>query len=276
MNLPAPVAAAPRALQRRLRVRAPHLAARVTWEIRRRRGEQALALAEALVRPGDVVLDVGANWGLFTARLSDLAGPRGQVHAFEPHPAHRRTLDGIARRRPGVVVVHPVALSDAPGEATLHIPIVDGRPVTALATLAGPPPAGAHERVQVPVRRLDDELAGLPKPVALVKCDVEGLERPVLAGAERTLRASLPALLIEIEQRHLADPIADTFAAIIDLGYEGYALVPGGLRELSEFDVERDQLRYLDGSPNPDGMPDAYVNDFLFLRPGTNAWGLLR
>src|SRR5687767_6759239 len=39
-----------------------------------------------LVRPGDVVFDIGTNIGLHTALLSRLTGPTGRVYAFEPNP----------------------------------------------------------------------------------------------------------------------------------------------------------------------------------------------
>ena len=49
-----------------------------TWES----GETALV--KEYVRSGTVAVDVGANIGYFTLLMSSLAGPTGQVHAFEP------------------------------------------------------------------------------------------------------------------------------------------------------------------------------------------------
>ena len=40
----------------------------------------------AVVRPGDTVVDAGANWGVHTLYLAKLTGATGRVHAFEPHP----------------------------------------------------------------------------------------------------------------------------------------------------------------------------------------------
>ncbi len=265
---------AARALQRRLRSAAPGITAQLTWAWKRR-GDQAdsLAVVDALVSRGDAALDIGANWGLYTARLARLVGEAGQVDAFEPHPDHTRTLRSLARRR-AHVAVHFVALSDAPGSAELHVPVVDGRRVTALGSLAPPDAEVEHEVTPVPVVRLDDVMAKR-RPPSFVKCDVEGLELRVLRGAETTLRRSRPALLVEIEQRHQTRPIGDTFRYLEELGYAGWYFGPGGLAPLEQFDVERDQLAHLGPGVVEYGMPEGYVADFLFAAPGADVPGLI-
>jgi predicted methyltransferase len=55
----------------------------LTWL---RRGSLEKKLYLSLVRPGDIVFDIGANQGYFTLLFSDLVGPAGYVHAFEPVP----------------------------------------------------------------------------------------------------------------------------------------------------------------------------------------------
>ena len=260
------------AVQRRLRPAAPALTARLTWAIKRRQDGLALAVVDALVGPGDAVVDAGANWGLFSARLARLVGSGGQVDAFEPFPAHAATLGALARRNPQLTV-HAVALSSAPGSAELHIPIVDGRRVTPLASLAAPAAGVEHDVVPVPVQTLDVALAGRRAP-SFVKIDVEGFELAVLRGAVETLRAR-PVLLVEIEQRHQAAPIAGTFAHLAALGYAGRYFGPHGLTPLADFDVERDQLAHLGPGVEEFGMPDGYVADFLFADPGLDVEALL-
>ena len=257
----------PRAAQRALRVRRPVTAAELTWRWKRRQGDPATRVVDDLARPGQQILDIGANWGLFTARLGKVVGPTGHVEAFEPLPAHAATLHAVAARLPAVDV-HMTALSDHEGQADLVIPVHEGEPLTALAHLDAPAPAAAGERrVPVPLRTLDAVLGEDHPPVDLVKCDVEGHELEVLRGGERTLRRGRPALVLEIEERHRPDGgVADVFGYLRGIGYEGRAVRHDGLVPLDRFDVERDQLAHLAaGEQITHDPPKDYVNTFLFV-----------
>ena len=61
-------------------------------------GEAEFGLLDSLVKHGDWVIDVGANVGHYTKRLSDLAGPTGRVFAFEPVPATFQLLTANTAR----------------------------------------------------------------------------------------------------------------------------------------------------------------------------------
>jgi FkbM family methyltransferase len=258
----------PRDAQRVLRRARPELAARLTWEIKRRRGDRALSLVERLVGPGDHVVDAGANWGLFTARLAELTGPTGRVTAFEPNREHLETLGAIAARHPWVTL-HAAALSAEPGTAELAVPVHEGRELNALASLE--PPAAADgvrfERRPIEVTTLDAALGEDARPVRFVKCDVEGHELEALRGGERMLRRDRPAVLVEAEQRHqrAGASVTEVLDYLTSLGYRGSCLREHGLAPLEGFDVERDQLAHLrDASFVAHDMPAGYVNNFLF------------
>jgi FkbM family methyltransferase len=253
----------------------PATYAHLLWRYRRWRGALAVRVVEACVRPGDVVVDVGANWGLYAHRLAGLVGPAGHVHAIEPDPAMAGYLARLRARRTNVTV-HPVAVSDHTGVGTLAVPLVAGARISALGSLAIPPAraALAHDVVRVPVERLDALLPAGAR-VAFVKCDAEGHEAAVLRGAAATLRRHRPALLCAIEARHRDRDVRETFDAIRAFGYDGYALSPDGLRPLAAFDVTRDQLAYLGAAFSAGSMPRGYVQHFLFVRAGTRLDGLL-
>jgi FkbM family methyltransferase len=253
----------------------PSLGARLTWIREKRRGDVALPLLEAFVGRGDLVVDIGANWGFFTYHLARLVGRTGRVHAIEPDPAHLASLRAIQRGRPQVTI-HPVGLSDREDAAELHVPVLAGERLGALASLAIPAERAGLQHDHVPVRltRLD-ALLPADAPVAFVKCDVEGHEPAVLRGAEAILGRRRPPLLIEIEQRHQAGDVRRTFAHLEALGYVGYYLRADGLRPLAEFDLARDQLAHLTGTFVPVVMPAGYVHDFLFAPPDRSVGGLL-
>ena len=241
------------------------LMARLVWARERRAGALALQLVDGLVGRGDVALDIGANFGQFTYRLSDLVGDEGQVHAFEPHPAQRDNLATAERKRRNVTF-HPVALSSEPGTAELAVPRVGGEPDLALATLESRAPSERDvDRVSVPVETLDRSLADRPRPIDFVKCDVEGHERAVLAGGAGLLETDAPTMLIEIEQRHQEVDIREMFTLLDQLGYDGYAVHSDALAPISDFEVERDQLAFVRADPEAALMPPGYVNDFLFV-----------
>ena len=248
-----------------LLTRAPYLAVLGFELMLRAKREPSLAVFDEFVTHGDVVADIGAHRGVYADRLSRLVGAAGRVHAFEPNPDGRRVLDVVARHR-GNLTIHPVALSDHAGTATLMRPVDDGRRVDAMSSLSNPMvEAAPHDSVQVSVARLDDELAAEARRVALVKIDVEGHEQSVLQGAEQVLEHSRPVLVMEIEQRHRVQPLSETFEWFAARGYAGYVLTHQGRRPLAEFDVERDQLAFVRQGFHKGSPGAGYLNDFLFV-----------
>lgn len=197
-------------------------------------------LIKELVSPGIVAIDVGANRGLYTFLLSMRVGRSGRVYSVEPYPGNAARLQTLARRHRNIAF-YPIALSDEDGEAELRVPIHHGVRIDALATLR-PALSTAYERFPVRLRTLDDLLLQETSRIAFLKCDVEGHEHKVLRGGYSTLRAHMPAIIVEIEQRDRAEPIDDTFEYLLDLGYVGYFLDSTGLQPLSKFSVERHQL----------------------------------
>ena len=256
--------------------RRPRVRAELVWALDRE-FRRAKAVMAAFVATGDVVLDLGANWGLFTHRLAAAVGPAGRVLAFEPNPLQLESLRRVAARC-GNVDVHPVALSDRDGDADLRVPLVQhrtrrlrDRPMHAMASIAVPRHRAdrPHQAVsRVAVRRLDDLVGDDVGRIAFVKCDVEGHELAVLRGAGAVLRRWTPPLLIEIEQRHQETPVTDVFDLLASYGYDGYVL-HGRPRPVSEFDVWRDQVRHLKPNALFSAAPDGYLHDFLFVPAGT-------
>jgi len=161
----------------------------VPWE----KDEQLIM--RRLVRPGDVVFDVGAHIGVHMVLLSELATPRGCVHAFEPNPAKIPTL----RRTAGVchnTTVHAFGLSHSERQATLFVP-VDESMASLRDWTSGR--VGAVREVPCNLQRIDSLVASgvLPRP-DFIKCNVEGAELEVFLGAARTLdHPRAPIILYE-------------------------------------------------------------------------------
>lgn len=154
-------------------------------------GLYELAVSEALVRlirPGDTVVDAGANIGYMTVLAALAAGPTGRVISFEPHPDLFCILsENVATARHSLKVadaeLHRTALGEVAGCADLLLP--DGFDSNdGLATLVRCEEI-RQEAARVSVETLDDALGCID--VAVLKLDVEGFEAKVLRGFARGL-----------------------------------------------------------------------------------------
>lgn len=214
--------------------------------------EPEMALLPRLVKRGDHVIDVGGNRGTYAYRLAALGA---KVEVFEPNAACHRGLSAWAGQRRDIAI-HAVALSATEGEGTLTVPIdADGTEHDSSGSLEHASDGDAHH-ITVPLRTLDS--FGFDR-IAFIKIDVEGHEASVIAGAHATIAAGRPALLVEIEQRHLSRPIADVFGEVAALGYRGYFQKNGRMTPIADFDAAVDQ------APENLGPGGEYRNNFLFL-----------
>jgi FkbM family methyltransferase len=176
-----------------------------------------------LVRPGDCVIDIGANLGLVTLTMAALVGATGQVHAFEPNPRMIAFLeDAIERNGLTNVKLHRVALGAREGELKLSIPPSNAG---AASLVEARQTEGGIDTI-VPVRTLSSIMSGQDiGRVRLVKIDVEGFEPEVLAGAtEFFSRQPADALLFELNDA--TDSLArhPTIVTLAELGYDFFSL----------------------------------------------------
>jgi FkbM family methyltransferase len=217
--------------------------------------EDEVAALRPFVRPGAICLDIGAEYGLYTWVLSALAGPTGAVHSVEPLPGPAkwlRTVTGALGCRN--VTVHRTALGERAQDGTMSLPRRRLLPVHGRAYLtegaSGPGPNREFPRaveVATPVRTVDGLCHHMRLDrVDFIKADVEGAEAAVLSGAGRTLQRHRPALLLEIEDRHLAkygtEP-QELVRRLEDMGYAMYRHGPGGWERTAR--VADDHRNYL-------------------------------
>jgi Methyltransferase FkbM domain len=125
---------------------------------------------------------------------------------------------------------------------------------------------GAVQSIDVPVKRLDDLHLD---DVGLIKIDVEGHELAVLLGATDTLARNQPALVVEAEERHHPNAVADITTLLAGLGYAGYFDLDGTRRPIEEFDPAHHQNpASIGGGENGWASDGGYVNNFAFLPRG--------
>ena len=164
------------------------LAVRGEWE------PTETSLLLELVRPGDAVVDVGANLGWFTVQLARKVGPAGSVLSFEPAPGNfvllneNIALNGFS----GTVETRQVALLDRAGTAEFELSpsnYGDHRIRTTSADAPGELYAESSRAViNVATQTLDDALRSTRREasrIRLLKMDCQGSEGAIARGAEQ-------------------------------------------------------------------------------------------
>jgi FkbM family methyltransferase len=179
---------------------------------------------EALLKPGQVFIDVGVNKGDFTLLAAKLVGVDGAVLACEPEPENckwiRRSIDLNGYEN---VRLFELALSDESGEAPLFIGEKSG-----WHTLLPNQNNAGRGAVTVRTRTLDSLLAeiGFARPIDIMKIDVEGAEINVLHGARETLTASRDLILLLDIHPHLGVDPLKVRTLLNELGFSIYQDTP--------------------------------------------------
>ena len=184
------------------------------------------SLVQQFIRPGDVVVDAGANIGYISALLARWVGSSGRVHSIEPIPATYAVLQkAMKAMRLDQVQCHACGVSDRSGQALMEIPAYsDGVENFYESRIVSPgtcPSNGIPETVQL--RTLDQVVGRDADRVTFIKMDVEGHEEPALRGAGYVLEQARPALLIEINGS-LDEPDPATARLLSDLHGRGYGV----------------------------------------------------
>lgn len=171
--------------------------------------EDELRLLAPLLRPGDTVVEAGANLGAHTLPLARAVGPAGRVLAFEPQRLVFQLLCANAALNSLTHVdARQAALGAAPG--VLRVPPL---PPDRAANFGGVSLSVDGPGETVPVLPMD----ALDLPACrLLKADVEGMESAVLEGARQTLARCRPVLYVENDRPTQS---AALIALMLELGY---------------------------------------------------------
>ncbi len=185
-------------------------------DLRYARAEGMLQGVLSMLRPGDVVVDCGANQGDVTGPLADTGAI---VHAFEPDPYN---LAKLTERFAGVanVHLHAAAVGVAAGSVRLmRAANWDANPD--LASVKSTIVAGGHniggDGIDVPLIDFPAFLRGLIAAhgrVAFVKMDIEGAELDLLEAMQALgLFDDIQQTVAETHERKFKD-LRPRFAAL--------------------------------------------------------------
>ncbi len=179
------------------------IAANGNWD------EAVLQTCLAILKPGDVFYDIGANVGYMSLSVAQAFADGVLVHGFEPQPslayhaALSAPLNGLEN-----VQIYSCMLGETAGSADLYLS-AHSIHASGITREAGAP------KISCPMYRLDDLIASgaLPAPT-LIKIDVEGAELNVLRGGSALLRDHSPYIAFETDMN--ADRFGYTRKELLD------------------------------------------------------------
>jgi len=225
--------------------------------------EPEVELIASLLRPGDVVIECGANVGTMTVPMARAVGGRGTVHALELQPYFARLLNAnLALNGIQNAAVRQIAVGAADG--TMRLPATNyDRPVnfSGLSFIAAPTD-GSGNGTPIPVRSLDGLFRNLAQ-LQLLKLDIENMEPAALAGAVGLVRRLKPIVYCECR-------IPDCFAAArAQLGPLGYRFFWHGVRGYSAANYRGNAVNRFgrQGDANLLAIPPAFAEPPAGLPP---------
>ncbi|HSS63313.1 MAG TPA: FkbM family methyltransferase, partial [Gammaproteobacteria bacterium] len=183
--------------------------------------EDETSFLRKFLAPGMRVLDVGANFGVYTLLAARGVGAHGRIFSVEPSSTTARWLRAnVALNDFENVDVFEHALSDRNGELRLSMQAgAEGRRLLA--------DASSFERGErVKVLRLDEfaRRCGI-ESIDFVKLDAEGAEKQIIDGGRSFFARESPLIMFEIKSTQDFDySLVGKFS---DLGYRPLRLIPG-------------------------------------------------
>jgi FkbM family methyltransferase len=164
---------------------------------------------EPNLKEGEIFIDIGAGFGVYSLLASRIVGHQGKVYAFEPDAAAAEFCQrNLRMNKVFNVDLMRLAISNRTGPR-----VISNFPGSANQILEDVPSAQS-EGTLVEATTLDDFCAKRGLIPNMVKVDVEGHEVEVIEGGMQTLRKSKTALILEVHDRILHDRGIDPAAFI--------------------------------------------------------------
>lgn len=174
--------------------------------------EAELFFVAQFLKPGDVVLDVGAHIGTHAVFFARHVGPDGRVFAFEPQRLSFHLLCGNAALN-ALMNLKCLNLAVGAGGGKIEVPIVDPTREFNFGSVSLDTGLAGDSVQMVTIDSL-----GLAR-CDFIKIDVEGLEGDVLTGARSTILKYKPKLFLEANR---PEQTPQLIRQVLDLGYNAF------------------------------------------------------
>lgn len=205
--------------------------------MRKKYGE--LFFLKKIIKPGDHVLDIGANLGYYSFFMTVSAGKNGRVIGVEPIPLFAEVWKKNLRSLKGYnYALQNCALgTESRDKVTMSIPVVDGVVRHGLTKVVENQVVSKNDSLsfEVPMKNGDQLMQdqGLTR-LDFLKCDVEGYEQYVLPSLKETIQKYLPVLQIELSGNDNRLTVVDF---LVNLSYEIFILKEEKLRPVEKKDI---------------------------------------
>jgi FkbM family methyltransferase len=176
-------------------------------------------LASQEIKPGHVVVDIGANIGYYTLLFARQVGPTGKVIAFEPDPGNFQLLKKNVRANGyhNVVLVQK-AVANVTGTMRLFVCSHNQGDHRLYDSHDG------RRAIDIETTTLDDALAKETRAVNFIKMDIQGSEPGALRGMQQTLEKTTELAMITefwpFGLQHFGVSARQYLRQLVELGFE--------------------------------------------------------
>ena len=196
---------------------------------KRKQDKFEIELLQKYLKPGDSVLDIGANIGFYALIISQLVGKKGKVFCFEPDVKNFNHLQK-ATKKINNIFVNQLAVSSKTGIIKIYTSKslnVDHRTYK---------PDVYDKEFDIRAVSIDDFLPKDTK-VDFIKMDIQGFEMQALKGMINTLHLN-PKLKMISEfwpygLKKAGSSLSEYFIYLKDLGFDVQLLKENSLENLS-------------------------------------------
>lgn len=206
---------------------------KVTYRIFKKKQDAfEISLMKTYIKPGDNVLDIGANIGFYAELLSGIVGENGRVHCFEPDITNFKHLKNSYGNYSNIHLSN-VAVADKAQTLKIYTSKelnVDHRTYK---------PDSYDQEIDIKAIALDYYMQG--NPVNFIKIDIQGFEMSAVKGMTDILKSNDLKMLSEFwpyGMRKAGTSVLEYFHFLRQYGFIVYLIENAQLQELSEEKVK--------------------------------------
>ncbi len=190
-----------------------------------------------IIKPGQTVLDVGANFGWYSIHFSNWVGQSGKVFAFEPVPEiYEELTSNIKLNFCQNITVFNCALGNQNESVLFNVSEFEGGSGASSENLK------FGKKIKVSKHKLDDLMNDQNLDnIDFLKIDIEGGELNMLKGAEKLIEKYKPKILLEIVDIH-CDRFEylpeDVYNFLFNKGYDGLYIGNEHSKKLNDINID--------------------------------------